>query len=408
MEQTVRYFWLQELLKISKPVLESLAIDTLRIKMPYATKLDPVGKRKEFANLEAFARVFNGISPWLALKFDELEEEEYHLQKHYKNLCIRSLSNIVNPKAKDYVDFGCGAQCLVDAAYLCQGFLRNEVLWKDLTKETQQQVFTELEKTRKYEIPENNWLLFAAIVEAFLLKFSQNHKPYRLKKGVLLFVKKFYVGDGIYSDGKDFTFNYYNSFVIHPMLTDILNVCHENNIKLKKYYNLQVTRQKRYTEILEHMISPDGTFPILGRTISCRLGAFHALAHSVLNEQISPQLTYGQIRTAMTALLTKQFGSKVSNYSEEGWLKIGFIGEQLSLAEEYINIGSSYHTCSFFLPLGLSYKHPFWQEKEQDWRGASIWSGKEAQKDVLHSEKQKKGITWLYKKVTYKLKSLWK
>lgn len=43
-----------------------------------------------------------------------------------------------------------------------------------------------------------------------------------------LFINEWYSGDAHYADGEEFHFDYYNSFVIHPMLTDILIILKKN------------------------------------------------------------------------------------------------------------------------------------------------------------------------------------
>ena len=37
--------------------------------------------------------------------------------------------------------------------------------------------------------------------------------------------EQWYKGDGAYGDGPAFHWDYYNSFVIHPMLLDVLDAC---------------------------------------------------------------------------------------------------------------------------------------------------------------------------------------
>ena len=37
--------------------------------------------------------------------------------------------------------------------------------------------------------------------------------------------EQWYKGDGAYGDGPEFHWDYYNSFVIHPMLVDVLDAC---------------------------------------------------------------------------------------------------------------------------------------------------------------------------------------
>ena len=53
--------------------------------------------------------------------------------------------------------------------------------------------------------------------EAFLLAVGAQWDPVRIEFAVRKF-DEWYVGDGWYADGERFHFDYYNSFVIHPML----------------------------------------------------------------------------------------------------------------------------------------------------------------------------------------------
>ena len=61
----IRRFWLDAMLKIVRPVLESLANDELRARMPVECQGDPEEK-KNCTYLEAFGRTLMGIAPWLA------------------------------------------------------------------------------------------------------------------------------------------------------------------------------------------------------------------------------------------------------------------------------------------------------------------------------------------------------
>jgi len=78
-----------------------------------------------------------------------------------------------------------------------------------------------LESTRPITPPFNNWLLFSAAVEAGLKSlgagWDRTRVDYALRQH-----EQWYKGDGAYSDGPDFHWDYYNSFVIHPLLLAIL------------------------------------------------------------------------------------------------------------------------------------------------------------------------------------------
>ncbi|MBR6075632.1 MAG: DUF2264 domain-containing protein, partial [Victivallales bacterium] len=84
-----RQYWLDCLLKITTPVLESLANDELRNKMPVESQSD-IADRKNYTYLEAFGRTVVGMAPWLGCQ--TLEGEEEKLRRHYAELVRQCLS----------------------------------------------------------------------------------------------------------------------------------------------------------------------------------------------------------------------------------------------------------------------------------------------------------------------------
>ncbi len=382
-----RSFWIFQMLRIAEPVLVNLANNTLRQNMPYDFVLDTKGKRKDFMYLEAVGRVICGIAPWLELESDNTDEGK--LRSKYLELVVKGLSNLVDPQSEDYVDFGVGHQSLVDGAYLSQGLLRApKQLWAHLDKLTQQRLINELKKTRQIKPNENNWLLFASMIEAALYAFTNQCNKKRLLYGVKKFIKKFYKGDGIYGDGHILNVDYYNSFVIHPMLTDILRVMKQYDLPGSGFLSIQLIRQSRFAEIQERLISPEGTYPIIGRTITCRFGTFHALSQVALMGRLPDSISPEQVRSALTAVIRRQLKNPL-NFDENNWLEIGLTGIQNSLAEEYVNCGSSYHCLTVFLPLGLPREDTFWSQPCKEWTNLKLWNGKEAKADHALIEENK-------------------
>lgn len=49
-------------------------------------------------------------------------------------------------------------------------------------------------------------------------------------------------------------------------------------------------RYARYVQFLERQIMSDGTMPVYGRTVTCRLGALHAMAEFVCIVDSIPNL----------------------------------------------------------------------------------------------------------------------
>jgi hypothetical protein len=165
--------------------------------------------------------------------------------------------------------------------------------------------------------------------------------------------------------------DYYNSFVILPFLCEIYKQLND----LKKY-NQSYEKLLRYSEFLERLISPEGYFPIFGRSAVYRTAIFHALVYSCFNKKISSNISYGQIRNALTTVIKNMF-----KINDEEYLQLGFNGYQPEIADVYSNSGSVYFALIVFLPLGLNKNHPFWTEKDEDWTQKKLWSGKIVKKD---------------------------
>lgn len=145
----------------------------------------------------------------------------------------------------------------------------------------------------------------------------------RLYYGVNRFIDEWYKGDAWYGDGAELHLDYYNSLVIHPMLTDVLYVMKKHGLERAEFLERQLVRQQRMAAQLERMISPEATYPVVGRSIVYRFGAFHALSQIALLDKIPQPLSKGQIRSALTAVMQRQI-SMPGTFDENGWLRIGF------------------------------------------------------------------------------------
>lgn len=365
-----RAVWVEKMVQIADPVLTNLSQNTLKQNMPYESK-DP--SRQKFSYLEAVGRLICGISPWLELGPDDTPEGK--LRAKYIDLTVKGLKNGVNPNSPDYLEFGEPYQPLVDAAFLAQGLLRaSKQLWGNLDDEGKAWMITELKRSRNIKAWENNWLLFASMVEAALLEFTGECDMERLTYGVKRFRDDWYKGDAPYGDGPAFHQDYYNSFVIHPMLTDVLRIMKKHQIEGADFLETQETRLARYAEQLERFISPEGTFPVVGRSIVYRFGAFHALAQASLLHLLPKEITPAQVRCALTAVIQRQLKSP-SNFDEKGWIRVGFTGSQMKISESYINNGSAYLCSVGLLALGLPPTDPFWSDPYTEWTNLKAWNG---------------------------------
>lgn len=373
-----RQIWINTLVKIVDPVLSNLANNTLKINMSQES-LD-ASRLQKYSHLEAVGRTVCGIAPWLEL--GENDTKEGKLRGKYIRMTLKGLANAVNPSSPDYLDFGTPSQPLVDAAFLAQGLLRApSQLWGRMDGTTRERMVTELKRSRGIKAFNNNWLLFASMVEAALLEFTGECDMQRLTYGVETFQNKWYKGDGVYGDGAHYHTDYYNSFVIHPMLTDVLRVMVKHKVNgAEEFLPIQMKRFTRYAEQLERMISPEGAYPVVGRSIVYRVGAFHALSHASLLHQLPKTVYPAQVRCALTAVISRQFAAP-KTFDKKGWLHIGFAGSQINMSETYINTGSTYLCTSGFLALGLPSTDPFWSDPFTAWTGLKAWNGEDVKAD---------------------------
>ena len=378
-----REYWVKTMIKMVEPIYTNLSRNTLRKNMPVETRdgLNTGNDRKEVTHLEALGRSFAGIAPWLNLPVDETEEGK--LRAEYIDLVVKSLTNAVDPESPDYMPFDRPYnQKLVDAAYVAEGLLRSkDQIWPRLDTITQQRLVKKFKASRRFKAPDKNWLMFSATIEAALLEFTGecNMKPinYALQKH-----KEWYKGDGWYGDGRRLHMDYYNSFVIQPMIMDVLDVMRRRGVEGADFYDAQLKRFIRFAEQLERMIGPDGTYPPVGRSIAYRLGAFQALAQVALMKKLPKNIKPAQVRCALTQVMKRQLVK--GTFDKDGWLTLGFCGHQPRLAEKYVSTGSLYMCTLAFLPLGLEPTDEFWSGKPEKWTSLKIWGG-DTTVDVDHA-----------------------
>ena len=272
-------------------------------------------------------------------------------------------------------------QPLVDAAFLAEGILRAPTqIWGRLDQQTRDWLVKEWKTSRGIKPFECNWLLFASIIEAALLEFTGECDMERLMYGVNRFRNEWYKGDGWYGDGLDFHLDYYNSLVIHPMFTETLKILKKHDLAGADFLPTQTERHGRLAAELERMISPEGSYPVTGRSIVYRFGSFHALADAALLHILPANISPAQVRCALTAVIQRQL-SRPLTFDQNGWLRIGYTGSQIRMSEDYINTGSLYLCTTAFLPLGLPVNDPFWSAPACDWTAKKAWNGQDVGAD---------------------------
>lgn len=367
-----RTYWLDTMTAIAGPVMTALSKEELRKKMP-VEQYD--FDRRPFAHLEAFGRTLCGIAPWIEQTGLSGKEEE--LRRSYQEMALAGIRAATNPASPDYMNFSTPIQPLVDTAFFAHGLVRApRQLMDAMDSETKKQVAEAFKLSRQIVPGASNWLLFSAMVETALYRLGVvDYDMMRIKYALRQFMQ-WYKGDGIYGDGQPLHVDYYNSFVISPMLLDISTVFAEIDEEIAQLRPVILERASRYAFLLERMISPEGTYPIIGRSITYRFGAFQMLSQAALQHHLDPSLKPAQVRCALTAVI-KRIMDVPGVFDQNGWLRPGIYGYQPGLGEQYICTGSLYLCCAVFLPLGLSPEDEFWSGENELWTSQKIVNGED-------------------------------
>lgn len=373
-----RAYWVSVMARLADPVLSALALGRLTERMPVEAKPGTEADRRRVTHLEAFGRLMAGMAPWLEVELSAGDEAT--AQRRFVALAQQGLEAATNPASADRMNFDKGSQPLVDAAFLAHAIVRApRVLWRDLPPTTRANLVAALRATRVIRPGPNNWLLFSAMVEVALAMMGEPWDQMRVDYALRQH-EQWFVGDGMYGDGPEFHWDYYNSFVIQPMLLDVLGTVGDRVPAWAAMVAPVRQRARRHAAIQERLISPEGTLPPIGRSLAYRVGALQLLGQVALRRELPADVAPAQVRSGMTAVMRRMIEAP-GTFTREGWLTIGLAGHQPGLGESYISTGSLYLAATGLLPLGLPPADPFWSGPSMPWTARRVYAGEDVSAD---------------------------
>lgn len=279
---------------------------------------------------ECISRTLCGLSTYI---------ETLAPQDEFVSKCIILVNNLSNPNSDDFANYKTMRHNLVSGGFLVLAFLRApNNLWNILPEKLKNYILNNFEDVIKLQAFDNNWMLFKSIIELFLYKNNRIDKLSYTPKSLRKF-NEWYTGkNGCYNDGYHYTKDYYNSIVIHPFLLQITKTAELLGLpKLPISYTVELSRAKEHFHFINKSISDDGTYPMIGRSLSYGSGLFHLLAIMLANNEIEYD---EKVINKLKKIFIKTHPDNLFN--EDGWLKRDKNIMKINTIEDYIDVGGLY------------------------------------------------------------------
>ena len=205
--------------RIADPVLTNLAAGTLKRAMPVEQAAG--ADRRAVTHLEAFGRLLAGLAPWLELPADDTAEgaTARALRRRWRGARI---AQAVDPASPDVLNFttrspaagGRGVPRAGRPARAARARRRLDAGDADAPRRARSSRRARSRPASTTGCCSRRWSRRAWRRSA--RRWDRTRVDYALRQH-----EQWYKGDGVYGDGPEFHWDYYNSFVIQPMLLDV-------------------------------------------------------------------------------------------------------------------------------------------------------------------------------------------
>ena len=254
-------------------------------------------------------------------------------------------------------------QRIVESAAL--GFalaLAADEVWEPLTSAQRANFADWLRTAAAAEAVDNNWKLFATLVNLGLAAVGEPYDE-KITAASVKRIDEFHRGGGWYSDGEAGTpFDYYGPWGIHFYC--LVNAARGTLDGETAAWMRE--RAAAFAGEFAHWFARDGAALPFGRSLTYRFAQaafFGALAFADDGARPADDLTWGQLRGLWARNLRWWGRQPVLN--GDGTLSIGYAYPCLPMSETYNAPGSPYWAFKAFLPLALPAEHPFWAADEE-------------------------------------------
>jgi hypothetical protein len=255
-------------------------------------------------------------------------------------------------------------QPIVEAANLAFGLsLSRALVWDRLDEPTRERLAAWLAHHAAKHGSDNNWLLFTAVIEAFLRSAGHDVPGGHAQADVDLF-ESWYLGEGWYNDGRigaatgrGNRVDHYNSWVIQPFLWQWYELTDQPAVRRELFRS----RLGAFADGYALLFAPDGSPLHQGRSLTYRQAVLGGLWTAGI-VGVGGQ-TPGATRRLASGVLRHftDLGAGVDDAPSLGRAAAEF----LPMCQVYSGPGSPYFAGMGLLGLAVPARHPLWAEPEQ-------------------------------------------
>ena len=318
--------------------------------------------------IEGFARSFLTAAPLLAGRLDDPHD--------HAGWYARGLAAAMAPDGPDRWGRAIGVdeirqwngtpQPIVEAANLAFGLaVCRAQVWDRLDEKLREQTAEWLAHHAAKHGSDNNWLLFTAVIEAFLRSAGYEVPGGHAQEDVDLF-ESWYLGDGWFNDGPvspttrhGNRVDHYNSWVIHPFLWQWYQLSEQPAERRERYLG----RLGQFADSYALLFAADGSPLFQGRSLTYRQAVLAGLWTAAL-AGVGGETAGARRRLASGVLRRFTVDSGVGGGGAAPSLGWG-AAEFLPMCQVYSGPGSPYFAGMGFLGLAAPADHALWTETEE-------------------------------------------
>jgi hypothetical protein len=296
--------------------------------------------------LEKFARL---LLFYTVGKNSLTEKDRTKFNKHFIRILLLEIKWSLAQKNSAWPKPGIRNQALVEAGIISFSLtLDTDNILNLLNQADKQFIVSWLSLGLVEDRWKNNWVIFPGLIDSCLHKLT-GKKPSGHASKSMEVADGWYLGEGMYSDGKGHKLDYYNAWSFHLFLPFIA-LWNQNPDKLETY----IDRIKLYQEVLLASIDDYGAPIYQGRSLIYRF--------AMLAPLWVPHLVQSKDTQKQSAVIT----AKTMNYfwkngaAPNGRLVPGWLGRNEKIMQSYSNDSSLYWSSFGFLGLMLNKDSDIW------------------------------------------------